>query len=79
MEARNGQGLNNWRPMQSAQGFGGFFALCDGKFKCMEFWRVTEKYHTLVCGVARLFCGMEASVRSPKWSKSAVNVDMQKM
>jgi len=25
VEARNGQGLDNWRPMQYAQGLGGVF------------------------------------------------------
>jgi hypothetical protein len=27
VEARNGQGLNNWRPMQYAQGLGGVFEI----------------------------------------------------
>ncbi len=33
VEARNGQGLDNWRPMQYAQGLGGVFERRREKWK----------------------------------------------
>lgn len=37
VEARNGQGLDSWRPMQYAQGFGGVFEVRrEIEIKCMN-------------------------------------------
>ena len=49
VEARNGQGLDNWRPMQYAQGLGGVFEW--GKRignKCVHFDRLNAREWTLL-------------------------------